>query len=95
MRCLTSETKQEEVKQIIQPKKEITPLLITKEKINKEVIQTTNTNHWLELYTLSYLNHKLNKDLNSIKNERCCIKVWDKYILHSDIINKFKEDYLT
>ena len=96
MRCSTSETKQEEVKQIVQPKKEITKLLITKEKINKEVIQPkqiSNTNHWLELHTASYLHNNLKKNLNSIKQEKICIKVWDKYILHSDIIEKFKKDY--
>jgi hypothetical protein len=67
-------------------------------KQDNPVIKETKTNnsssHWLELYTSSYLNHKLHKDLNSIKHEKCCIKVWDKYILHTDIINKFKQDHL-
>lgn len=43
----------------------------------------------LPMYTASYLNNKLNKDYKSIINERCCVKVWDKYILHEDIITNF------
>ena len=49
---------------------------------------------WMPLYTASYLTNKLNKNYNSVINEKICIKVWDKYILHEDIINKFKNDYL-
>ena len=45
---------------------------------------------WLPLYTASELNHKLKKNYNSIKNEKICIKYWDRYILHSDIIEQFK-----
>lgn len=56
----------------------------------KETV-TTETFKWLPLYTASYLNNKLKKDFNSIKNETCCVKVWDNYILHTDIINQFKE----
>lgn len=88
MRCYTSE--KVEIHKVIKQVKEIKPDII---KINKEVnIINKDTFEWLNLYTASYLNHKLNKDLNSIKKEKICIKVWDKYILHEDIINKFKID---
>lgn len=64
---------------------------IKKEIIKKEVIDNNlDTIHWLPLYTASYLNNTLKKNLNSIKNEKICIKYWDKYILHSDIIEQFK-----
>jgi hypothetical protein len=49
-----------------------------------------NINFWLQMYTANELNKKLNKNLNSIKNEKICIKYWDRYILHSDIIEQFK-----
>lgn len=49
----------------------------------------------LPTYTASYLNNKLKKDYNSIINERCCIKVGDKYILHEDIINHYKSTLLS
>lgn len=62
---------------------------VVKQEVNSEIINWDEF-EWLKLYTASYLNNKLNKDLNSIKKEKCCIKVWDKYILHEDIINKFK-----
>ncbi len=91
MRCSTTE--KVEIPKIIKQVKEI-KLDITKKVINKEIIEL-ETFEWLNLYTASYLNHKLNKDLNSIKQEKICIKVWDKYILHEDIINKFKNDYLS
>ena len=51
---------------------------------------STETFKWLPLYTSSYMNNKLKINLNSIKNETCCVKVWDLYILHTDIINQFK-----
>ena len=51
--------------------------------------ESSESFHWLPLYTASYLNNKLNKDYNSIKKETCCVKVWDKYVLHTDIINQF------
>ena len=55
----------------------------------KEVV-SKETFKWLPLYTSSYMNNKLKINLNSIKNETCCVKVWDLYILHTDIINQFK-----
>ena len=58
--------------------------VVSKEEVSKETFK------WLPLYTASYLNNKLKKDFNSIKNETCCVKVWDLYILHTDIINQFK-----
>lgn len=79
-----------EIPKIIKQVKDIKPD-IPKKVIKKEIIEL-ETFEWLNLYTASYLNNKLNKDLNSIKKEKCCIKVWDKYILHDDIINKFKID---
>lgn len=54
------------------------------------IYNTYNTYNWLQIYSSSYLNNKMNKDLNSIKNERICIKVEWWYILHSDIIEQFK-----
>lgn len=42
------------------------------------------------MHTASYLNNKLKKNLNSIKNQTCCIEYKWKYILHEDIINQFK-----
>lgn len=60
------------------------------EKVCEEVYHDFK---WFKLYTSSHLNNKLNINLNSIKNEKCCIKYWDKYILHSDIIEWFKKNY--
>lgn len=92
MRCSTTE--KVEIPKIIKQVKEIKPDII--KKVIKEEVNNENINRdmfeWLNLYTASYLNHKLNKDLNSIKQEKICIKVWDKYILHEDIINKFNID---
>ena len=69
--------------------------LVEKLEIKKEVLvenipqETSDNFKWFKLYTASYLVHKLNKNYNSIKNQTCCVKYKDKYILHSDIINNF------
>lgn len=69
---------------------------IKKEIIKREVIDNNlDTIHWLPLYTSSYLNHTMKINLNSIKNEKICIKYWDRYILHSDIIEQFKTNLNT
>lgn len=54
---------------------------------------TCNLN--VKLYTANELNKKFKKDYNSIKNEKICIKYWDRYILHSDIIEQFKTNLNT
>jgi len=54
-------------------------------------IETSDTYNWLQLYTSSYLTHKLKKNYNSIKEEKICIKYKDKYILHYDIIKQFRD----
>lgn len=54
-------------------------------EIKQPVISTQ-----LPQYTASYLNNKLWINYNSIKKETKCIKVWDKYILHEDIIAYYK-----
>lgn len=83
-----------EIPKIIKQVKEIKPDII--KKVIKKEVNSENINidmfEWLNLYTASYLNNTLKKNLNSIKQEKICIKVWDKYILHEDIINKFKID---
>ena len=68
--------------------------IIKKEPKVKQVVtkEVTNTFKWLPLYTASHLHNKLKINLNSIKNETCCIKVWDNYILHTDIVTQFKEE---
>ena len=82
----TSAIKEEKiVPEIVEAKKE--PKV--KQVVTKEV---TNTFKWLPLYTASHLHNKLKINLNSIKNETCCIKVWDNYILHTNIITQFKEE---
>ena len=83
--CWVEETKQEVIKQ--------EPKVIKSKPVKKEVtINHSNWDliNWLPLYTASYLNNKKHINLNSIKNEIVCIKYWDKYILHSDIIDQFK-----
>lgn len=61
------------------------------EEVFKEINwQEVNTIKWIPLYTASYIQTRFNKNYYSIINERCCIKVGDKYILHEDIINSFK-----
>lgn len=73
----------------IEIKKEIIP------DIPKEEIKEVKTNIKLPIYSSSYLHNKLNKNINSIKKEKCCIKVWeDKYILHSDIIKLYKDSLI-
>ena len=60
-------------------------------KVKEVKVETSwDTYNWLPLYTASYLTHELKKNYNSIKNEKICIKYKDKYILHSDIIEQFK-----
>ena len=91
-KCEENKDIKKEIPKIIKEVKEIKPDIIKKvikQEVNCEIINW-DTFKWLKLYTASYLNHKLNKDLNSIKQERICIKYWDKYILHSDIIEQFK-----
>jgi len=56
--------------------------------------ESSESFHGLPLYTSSYLHNKLKINLNSIKKETCCVKVWDKYILHTDIIFQFKKKTL-
>ena len=81
----------EVIKKVKEIKPDIKKKVIKKEVVvNKEVI-TWDTINWLPLYTSSYLNHVKKLNLNSIKQEKCCIKYWDKYILHSDIIEQFKQ----
>lgn len=55
-----------------------------------DIIEDSINHTKLPTYTASQLVHKHNKNYNSILNERCCIKVWDKYILHEDIIKYYK-----
>ena len=81
--------KQEPKPKPIEPKPIIKKEPKVKQVVTKEV---TNTFKWLPLYTASHLNHNLKINLNSIKNETCCIKVWDNYILHTNIITQFKEE---
>lgn len=81
-----------EIPKIIKQAKEIKQDIIKNKKIIKKEIVNVDMFGWLNLYTISYLNNTLKKNLNSIKQEKICIKVWDKYILHEDIINKFKID---
>lgn len=57
---------------------------------DKEIKVSWDTYNWLPLYTINYLNKSMKKDYNSIKDEKICIKYKDKYILHSDIIEQFK-----
>ena len=59
-------------------------------KPKEEVKTSDDFINWLPLYSLSYLNNKLKKNLNSIKKQTCCIEYKWKYILHEDIINQFK-----
>lgn len=87
-KCEENKDIKKEIPKIIKEVKEVKQDII--KKVIKQEIVEWDTFEWLKLYTASYLNHKLNKDLNSIKQEKICIKVWDKYILHEDIINKFK-----
>lgn len=87
-RCEENKETKIDIPKIIKKVKEIKPD-VKKDVIKKEVTNNLDTYNWLPLYTASYLNHKLNKDLNSIKKERCCIKYKDKYILHEDIIKQF------
>lgn len=49
---------------------------------------------WVKLYDSSYLHNKLNINSKSIKNETSVIKVWDRYVLHSEIVEKWKEENL-
>lgn len=96
MNCIEEPpTNKADIPEVIKKVKEIKPdikkKVIKKEVVvNKEVI-TWDTINWLPLYTSGYLNHVKKLNLNSIKQEKCCIKYWDKYILHSDIIEQFKQ----
>lgn len=89
-KCEENKDIKKEIPKIIKEVKEVKQDII--KKVVKQEIVELDTFEWLKLYTASYLNHKLNKDLNSIKQEKICIKVLNKYILHEDIINKFKID---
>lgn len=91
-RCDEKKETKIDIHKVIKKVKEKQPDI--KKKVDKkEVINNSlDTINWLPLYTSSYLNNTMKINLNSIKNEKCCIKVWDKYILHEDIINKFKID---
>ncbi len=65
---------------------------VVEKEITNKVIETTEEKYnWLQLYTVSYLHNNLKKNLNSIKQEKICIKYKDKYILHEDIIKQFKD----
>ena len=67
------------------------PIIIHKPvKIIQPVTENEINKINLPKYTASYLNNKLKINYYSIKNEICCIKVWDKYILHEDIIAYYK-----
>ena len=92
-RCEENKETKIDIPKVIKNVKEIKPDII-KNVVKQEMVEW-DTFEWLNLYTASYLNNKLKKDYNSIKQEKICIKVWDKYILHEDIINKFKNDYLS
>ena len=89
-----------EITEEIKPK-EIIKQIVTKPEVKlqekvtivkpKEVIKTSeDLINWLPLYKSNYLNKVLKKNLNSIKNQTCCIEYKWKYILHEDIINQFK-----
>lgn len=61
-------------------------------EVTKSIEVTSQDKYnWLPVYTSSYLHNKLNINLNSIKNQKVCVKYKDKYILHEDIINQFKD----
>lgn len=67
-------------------------------KVNSEkpklVITWENIINWIPSYTASELNHKFWKNLNSVKSEKICIEYEWRYILHEDIINKFRESLI-
>lgn len=91
-RCEENKETKIDIPKVIKNVKEKKPD-IKKEVIKKEDIDNNlDTIYWLPVYTSGYLNHTMKINLNSIKQEKICIKVWDKYILHDDIINKFKID---
>ena len=75
--------------------KEVVKEIEIVEEINKpSVTENKIKDSKIKVYTSSYLNHTLKMNLNSIKNERWCIKVNDWYILHNDIIEEYKNRYL-
>jgi hypothetical protein len=45
----------------------------------------------IKSYKIRYLNQIMHKNYASIKEEKICIKYWDWYILHEDIIAWFKD----
>ena len=88
---ITEEIKPKEIIKQIVTIAEVKPKEIVTIVKPKEVIKTSEDFiNWLPLYSISYLNNKLNKDYNSIKNQKICIEYKWKYILHEDIINQFK-----
>ena len=84
------DTKQNIPKVIKQPEVK----LVEKKVLPKQVETSGEMFQWIKLYTASYLNNKLNININSIKKQTSCIKYKWKYLLHKDIIQKFKNDYL-
>ncbi len=67
---------------------EISKPQTTKAWIDKWDVCTIN---WLPIYTSSYLNNKMNINLNSIKKQTCCVEYKWRYILHCDIIKQFTD----
>lgn len=76
--------------------KEEKPTIIPMTVWETDIIPMTVSDNWkqLPMYTASYLNNVLKFNYNSIQKELKCTKVWDKYILHKDIIEWYKKNIL-
>jgi len=66
------------------------PTAIKPVKSKPAISSDTELKTGLPLYTRSHLNNKLHYDYKSISKQANCIEFNGKYILHSDIINWFK-----